>query len=303
VPLESALPHSGAGSKEDVMTKMLTEAQIEQFRREGFISPVRVMSEEAANAVREKLEAHERSTGGPLRGELRHKSHLLFKFLSDVVHDEKIIDAIEDLYGGDLLCWTSNFFIKEANTPAFVSWHQDSTYWGLSSPDVVTAWVALTESNESNGAMEVIPGTHLMDQVPHKDTFDDNNLLSRGQEVAVEVDASKKVRLDLRPGEMSLHHVRLVHGSPPNPSNGRRIGFAIRYIPTSVRQLHGDDAATLVRGVDRFNTFEHEPIPTADNQPEMVRLHKELTERNAKILYRGTPIKSYSDAAARGAFR
>lgn len=285
------------------MTKMLTEAQVERFRREGYLSPLRVMSEDAAHAVREKLEAFERSTGGPLRGELRHKSHLLFKFLSDVVHNGKIVDAIEDLYGGDLLCWTTNFFIKEANTPAFVSWHQDSTYWGLSSPDVVTAWVALTESNRSNGAMEVIPGSHLMDQVPHKDTFDDNNLLSRGQEVAVDVDASKAVRLDMKPGEMSLHHVRLVHGSPPNPSNGRRIGFAIRYIPTSVRQLHGEDAATLVRGVDRYNTFEHEPIPAADQQPEMIRLHKELTERNAKILYRGTPIKSYSDSAAKGAFR
>ena len=285
------------------MTKMLTEDQVEQFRREGYLSPVRVISEEAATAVREKLEAFERSTGGPLRGELRHKSHLLFKFLSNVVHDEKIVDAIEDLYGENLLCWTTNFFIKEADTPAFVSWHQDSTYWGLSKPDVVTAWVALTDSNQSNGAMEVIPGTHLMDQVPHKDTFDDNNLLSRGQEVAVDIDASRAVRLDMRPGEMSLHHVRLVHGSPRNPSNGRRIGFAIRYIPTSVRQLHGEDAATLVRGVDRYNSFEHEPIPTADQQPELVQLHKQLTERSAKILYRGTPIKSYSDSAARGAFR
>jgi len=149
----------------------------------------------------------------------------------------------------------------------------------------------------------VIPGTHLLDQVPHKDTFNNNNLLSRGQEVAVDVDTAKAVRLDLSPGEMSLHHVRLVHGSPPNPSSGRRIGFAIRYIPTSVRQLHGDDAATLVRGVDRYNSFEHEPVPIADQQPEMVRLHKELTERSAKILYRGTPIKSYGDPAARGAFR
>lgn len=285
------------------MTRILTHEQVEHFRREGYVSPVRVMSEEAAHAVRERLQAYEQASGGPLRGELRHKSHLLFKFLSDVVHDEKIVDAIEDLYGGDLLCWTTNFFIKEANTPAFVSWHQDSTYWGLSSPDVVTAWVALTVSNQANGAMEVIPGTHLMEQVPHKDTFDANNLLSRGQEVAVEVDAAKAVRLDLQPGEMSLHHVRLVHGSPPNPSNDRRIGFAIRYIPTSVRQLHGDDAATLVRGVDRFNTFEHEPVPTADQQPEMIALHKQLTERSAKILYRGTPIQSYSDSAARGAYR
>ncbi|MGE0800627.1 MAG: phytanoyl-CoA dioxygenase family protein [Lautropia sp.] len=285
------------------MTKLLTEDQVARFHRDGYLSPIRVMSADAAAGVRAELETFERGTGGPLRGELRHKSHLLFKFLSDVVHNQRIVDAIEDIYGADLLCWTTNFFIKEANTPAFVSWHQDSTYWGLSRPDVVTAWVALTGSNAGNGAMEVIPGTHTLDQIEHKDTFADNNLLSRGQEIAVDIDASRAVRLDLQPGEMSLHHVRLVHGSPPNPSNERRIGFAIRYIPTSVRQIHGDDSATLVRGVDRFNTFEHEPVPTGNQQPEMVALHKAITERNARILYRGTPVQSYSDPAARGSFR
>ncbi len=285
------------------MSKALTDSQIAQFRQEGYVSPVRVMSESAANEVCDRLSEFERNNGGPLRGDLRHKSHLLFKFLSDVVHNERIIDAIEDIHGADLLCWTTNFFIKEANTGAFVSWHQDSTYWGLSAPDVVTAWVALTDSNESNGAMAVMPATHLMDQVPHRDTFSDNNLLTRGQEVAVDVDESKAVRLDLKPGEMSLHHVRLIHGSPPNLSNGRRIGFAIRYIPTSVKQLFGEDSATLVRGVDRFNSFSHEPIPTGDMQPEMLKLHKETTERNAKVLYRGTPVQSYDDPTARGSFR
>jgi len=168
---------------------------------------------------------------------------------------------------------------------------------------VVTAWVALTHSNESNGAMSVVPGTHLIDQVPHRDTFDNNNLLTRGQEIAVDMDTSSAVRLDLKPGEISLHHVRTVHGSPPNLSDGRRIGYAIRYIPTSVRQLHGQDSATLVRGVDTVNSFEHEPTPLQDMQPEMVQLHKDIAERSARILYRGTPITSYEDAAAKGSFR
>jgi ectoine hydroxylase-related dioxygenase (phytanoyl-CoA dioxygenase family) len=220
-----------------------------------------------------------------------------------VVHLQPIVDAIEDLYGPDLLCWNTNFFIKEARTPAFVSWHQDSTYWGLSSPDVVTAWVAFSESNAASGAMSVIPGTHRMDQIAHRDSFDDNNLLTRGQEVAVDIDESTAVRLDLSPGEMSLHHVRIVHGSPPNASDNRRIGFAIRYIPTSVRQLHGEDSATLVRGVDRYNSFGHEPRPLEDMQPEMLQLHRDIAARNAKILYRGTKIQSYEDSAAKGAYR
>ena len=285
------------------MPKLLTKEQVDQFHRDGYLSPIRVMSEDEANAIRERIEDFERQSGGPLRGDLRHKSHLLFACLGDLVRHNRIVDAIEDLYGPNLLCWNTNFFIKEARTPAFVSWHQDSTYWGLSSTDVVSAWVALTESNEANGAMAVVPGTHLIDQVPHRDTFDDNNLLTRGQEIAVDLDTSKAVRLDLKPGEISLHHVRIVHGSPPNPSDGRRIGYAIRYIPTTVRQLHGDDSASLVRGFDNDPTFEHEPRPTRDMEPELVSLHKQMTERSAKILYRGTPIKSYAESSAKGSFR
>jgi non-haem Fe2+, alpha-ketoglutarate-dependent halogenase len=281
-----------------VMSKILTGAQIEQFHEEGCVFPISVMSEAEASELRGRLEAFERPTGGPLRGDLRHKSHLLFAWLGDLVRRSSILDAVEDLYGSDLLCWTSSFFIKEARNPAFVSWHQDSTYWGLSRPDVVTARIAFTEATEANGAMEYIPGSHKLNQIPHRDTFARNNLLSRGQEVMVEVDRSKRRVITLRPGEMSLHHVRLVHGSPPNPSEDRRIGFAVRYIPTSVAQIAGEDSATLVRGEDRFHHFALEPSPVADLDPAMLALHRQITERNAKMLYRGTGITSYNEAAA-----
>ncbi len=280
------------------MPRMLTRQQIDRFWRDGCVFPVRVMSESDAAGIRARLEEFERRTGGPLKGALRHKSHLLFSWLGDLVRHEKIVDAIQDLYGPNLLCWTTNFFIKEANNPAFVSWHQDSTYWGLDKPDVVTAWIALTPSNAANGAMEFIPGTHTRDQIPHRDTFAQNNLLTRGQEVAVAVDEAQAVTIELRPGEMSLHHVRLVHGSPPNPSNDRRIGLAIRYIPTTVAQVAGDDSATLVRGVDEHRHFAPEPRPTKDMDPAFVELHRRITERNAQILYRGTAVKSYNDPKA-----
>jgi non-heme Fe2+,alpha-ketoglutarate-dependent halogenase len=280
------------------MPKILTQAQIDQFWRDGCVFPVRVMPEAEALEIRRRLDTFESENGGPLKGALRHKSHLLFTWLGDLVRNNRIVDAIEDLYGPNLLCWTTNFFIKEARNPAFVSWHQDSTYWGLDKPDVVTAWVALTPSNKANGAMKFIPGSHTKDQIPHRDTFAKNNLLTRGQEVAVEVDESKAVAITLEPGEISLHHVRLVHGSPPNPSHDRRIGFAIRYIPTTVAQIAGEDSATLVRGVDTHRHFELEPRPTRDMDPEFVALHQAITERNAQILYRGTQVKSYDDPKA-----
>lgn len=281
------------------MPKLLTQDQVDAYWRDGCIFPIRVMSESDASGLRARLEAFEAETGGPLKGDLRHKSHLLFAWLGDLVRQTKIVDAIEDLYGPNLLCWTTNFFIKEPKNPAFVSWHQDSTYWGLDRPDVVTAWVAFTKADESNGAMNFIPGTHKKDQIPHRDTFAKNNLLTRGQEIPVEdVDESQSRTVRLSPGEMSLHHVRLVHGSPPNPSDDRRIGFAIRYIPTSVRQVAGEDSATLVRGVDTEGNFEHEPRPARDMDAAFVALHKRIAERNAQILYRGTQVKSYNDPKA-----
>lgn len=281
-----------------IMPKLLTKAQIEQFHEEGCVFPIRVMPEADARRLRDRLEAFERQTGGPLKGDLRHKSHLLFTWLAGLVRQSAILDAVEDLYGPDLLVWNTNFFIKEAATPAFVSWHQDSTYWGLSKPDVVSAWVAFTEATEANGAMEYIPGSHTLDQIPHRDTFAKNNLLTRGQEIMVDVDAAKRRIIPLQPGEMSLHHVRLVHGSPPNPSGDRRIGFAIRYMPTTVAPVAGTDSASLVRGEDRYNHFEIEPPPARDLDPAALELHKRITGRSAKILYRGTEVESYNEAAA-----
>jgi hypothetical protein len=273
------------------MFKALTPQQVEHFREYGYVAPIRVMSVAQALELRERLEDFEQGNDKLRKKALNVKSHLLFPWLADLVRKESIVDAIEDLYGENLLCWASSFFIKDANDPAFVSWHQDSTYWGLSKPDVVTAWVALSESNKANGAMQVVPKTHLLDQIPHRDTFSEHNLLTRGQEVAVDVDESQAVSIELEPGEMSLHHVRIVHGSPPNASSKRRIGYAIRYIPTYVQQLEGEDSATLVRGIDTFNTFEHEPRPSIDLEPEFVALHQQIGERNRQILYKGAAAR------------
>ena len=268
--------------------KALTPAAIQQYQDQGYYAPVPALSTAEAAAARARLEAHEAGADG-IKGPLRHKSHLLFTWLNDLIRHPRILDAVEDVIGPDILCWSSSFFIKNARDPGFVSWHQDSTYWGLEPPDIITAWVALSDSTLANGAMRVIPGTHQMDQVPHRDTFAADNLLSRGQEIMVKVDDRQAVALELRAGEMSLHHVRLIHGSDPNPSDTRRIGFAIRYIPTRVRQVAGSrDWATLVRGTDRFHHFEPEQRPDADMSPAAIAHHAAVTGAFAQILMRDT---------------
>ena len=273
------------------MTRLLSPTALERYQRDGLYFPLAVLTPAEALACRRKLESVEAAHGGRLGGELRHKPHLLLTWLADLVKHPRILDAVEDVLGPNLLVWSTSFFIKEARDPAYVSWHQDATYWGLSSPDVVTAWLAFTDATVENGAMRMVPGSHG-EQLAHRDTFAPNNLLSRGQEIAVEVDEARGVDILLRAGEMSLHHVRMIHGSPANRSSDRRVGFAIRYIPTYVKQVAGEgDSALLVRGVDDYHHFAPERPPAADLAPEARAHHAEVLAGSAKILYRGTGIE------------
>ena len=275
------------------MPKVLTKEAVEAYHRDGYYFPVRVMPEAEVAGFRRRLEVHEKKTGAPLQGNWRHKTHLLFTWADELVHHPRILDAVEDVIGPNILCWTTNFFIKEAKSPGFVSWHQDATYWGLEPSDVMTAWVAFSESNLESGCMKVIPGTHAGEQIPHVDTFHKDNLLSRGQEIAVKVDESKAVDLLMKPGEMSLHHIKLVHGSAANNSSDRRIGFAIRYIPTHVRQTKVRDSAMLVRGVDSYGNFDPEPRPRHDIDEAALAAHQDAVGRQVKALYEGTDKKEF----------
>jgi non-haem Fe2+, alpha-ketoglutarate-dependent halogenase len=268
--------------------KLLSEAEVAAFWRDGFHFPVRVLTDPEVRRCRGALEAHEAATGRPISGNARHKVHLLFTWAAELVRHPRILDAVEDLLGPDILCWTTNFFIKEARTPDYVSWHQDATYWGLDPDDVVTAWVALSDAPVESGAMEFIPGSHRMGQLPHADTFHEHNLLSRGQEIAVEVDAGKAVKVPLKAGEMSLHHVKLAHYSGPNTTGDRRIGLAIRYIPPHVHQTKVRDSATLVRGRDTGGHYELEPAPQADRDEAALAAHRAAMERQVAALYSGT---------------
>jgi non-haem Fe2+, alpha-ketoglutarate-dependent halogenase len=258
------------------------------YRENGYYFPLRAVDETKAAQLRRRLEAFESAQGGPLKKEHRQKTHLLFPWLADLVREPGILDVVEQIVGPDILVWQTAFFIKEAGDTGFVSWHQDSTYWGLSEPEVVTAWVALSPSTLDSGCVKVVPGTHLLDQVPHRETRAADNLLTRGQEVAVSVDPDKVVDMPLNPGEMSLHHIRTFHSSEPNRSPDRRIGFAIRYIPTRIRQTQvAGDSATLVRGTDRYGHFKLEQTPATEFDAQAVAYHQEVMGRRRAIYGRG----------------
>lgn len=275
------------------MPKVLSDADLKRYHREGFHFPVPVLSAEQARSYRGKLEAHERATGAPLAGNLRHKVHLLFTWADELARHPAVLDAVEDVIGPDILCWSSSFFIKEARSTSFVSWHQDATYWGLSTSDVITAWIALSDVPPASGPMKFWAGSHLRNQIEHRDTFDTDNLLSRGQEIAVDVPDGEGVEVPLSAGQMSLHHVLLAHASGPNMSDDRRIGLAIRYIPPHVRQLKVRDSAMLVRGRDTHGNFDLETPPSADFDDAARAAHADAVERSVKALYQGTDRTEY----------
>lgn len=265
------------------MTKVLSAAEVAAYHERGIHFPIRALPAREADELATRFTA----SPEPIKGRINQKPHLLFPWLYDLVCDPRIVDPVADVLGGEVWCWGSQFFAKGPGDPAYTSWHQDGTYWGLSSPDVVTAWVALTPSTRQSGCMQVVPGTHH-EQVPHEDKFDAQNMLSRGQEIAVTVDPATVIDVELAPGEMSLHHVLLFHGSESNRASHPRIGFAIRYVATHVHQRSPvRESATLVRGTDAYGHFEPEEPPEADMHPDAVARHKEIIDRQLRILYEG----------------
>ena len=248
------------------MGKHLTEQQIEQFHREGWAAPFRAVdADEAADHVR-RLEAYERKIGSDVNRTLKIKGHLAMPWLVDLGRNARILDAVEDLIGPDILLFGASVFAKPGNNRTFVSWHQDSAYFGLDPHQEVTAWVVFTPSNGENGALQVLPRTHLSADLHHTETYAEDNMLARGQALAIE-DERDAVTLELQPGEFSLHHERTAHGSKTNSTTTRRVGFAFFYIPTHVRSTLGRRTATLVRGVDRFGHWDADPLPRYDCDP------------------------------------
>lgn len=256
----------------------------------GFVFPIDVISADEANALRADLEAAEAELADdPERlGLLKAYPDRLLPSFDNLVRNDNLIAAASAALGPDLMVWSAGLFIKEANSPKIVSWHQDLTYWGLDDAEETTCWVALSPATKASGCMKFVPGSHKRQIVPHVDTFDENNLLSRGQEIAVEVDEADGVAVELMPGQASMHHGHLFHASGPNQTNDRRIGSAIRYIKPSMRQKSGDRSlVALASGRDRYGNFTIAGRPRGRLSEEDFELCRRDAGIKRRVLYEG----------------
>ncbi len=262
----------------------------ETYARDGFVFPIDVVGGAEAREIRADLEAAEAECADDAKrlSLLRSYPCRLLPSFEALVRSPVIIEAVKPILGPDLVVWSSALFIKEANTEHVVTWHQDLTYWGLDEADEMTAWVALSPSTIESGCMRFVPGSHTRRIVPHVDTFAENNLLSRGQEIAVEVDEEAGVDVVLRPGQASLHHGHLFHSSGPNTTGDRRIGAAIRYMATSMKQTSGDRTlATLVAGEDRHGHFNLVGAPERRLAETDFARCRQDAEIKRRVLYEG----------------
>ncbi len=261
------------------------------IHRDGFCAPIDVMGEDEALALRERMEELERTHPDLLAPKERNNTHLILTAVDEIAHHPRILDAVEDLIGPDIMVFGSVLFIKEPHNPGYVSWHQDATYMGIEPHDGVTAWLALSDSTPESGCMRMLPGTHRDEIWDHVDTFDVDNILTRGQVIDVG-DESSVVDLVLKPGQMSLHHRRVIHSSQPNNSDYRRYGVVIQsYIPPFVKQTLGAGAVQWGRGVDVPDYYRVLKRPRVDLAPEDIAIRNQVNAEWADILYHNASQK------------
>ncbi len=260
------------------MPNILTQTQSDQFWNDGYVFPFDCLTTEEAQACRDKLEAYEATLDGEITKHVRVKCHLAFQWLWDIAHHPKILDAVEDLIGPDILLYLSTFWFKDAKDGKFVSWHQDSAYYGLDPHDEVTAWVALTPANRKNGCMRVIPGSHLGPDLVHDETYDPQNLLARGQTIRG-LDEDGAEFMELEAGEFSLHHERTAHGSRANETDLPRVGIAFFYMPAHCTSTIGRRSALPMRGQDHHGHWDQDPLPQEDLDPTCMAFLKDMWTR------------------------
>ena len=232
----------------------MDQATASIINENGYHYPIDIMTDEEVVKVRASFDALVSYLGDEPNPFHFKQLHLFHKWAYDVVTDPRILDVVESLLGPNILVHSSSIFCKYPNNESFIPWHQDGVYWGLNKPKLWSVWFAISDSNIQSGCMRVVPKTHTR-KFSHFEQANDKVMLSSGLTISTDFEEGDVVNLELKPGQISLHHLNIAHSSESNKSRQPRIGFAIRYISTDVKQKMPHFDALLARGVDDYGHY------------------------------------------------
>ena len=212
----------------------MSDCIVELYRRDGFVSPIRVLPPEEAAATARIVDGLTAACRiQPIRLPFPHR---FFRWAFDLAAHPALLDVVEQIIGPDIVTWGTLILSKPAGSRSTVSWHQDCAYaWFLDGACALSAWIALTPATSDSGCMRVIPGA-CGARLPFSTAREANDMLIRGARVTADFDESRAVDLELRPGEASLHDISVIHGSNANRSALPRTGFIVRYATPAMRQ-------------------------------------------------------------------
>jgi len=262
--------------------KALTAEQAASYHHDGFLFPLPALSPDEIAASLAGLERLETELGSHVAdAEIKWRSHAYAHspWLNDLIRHPRILDAIEDVIGPDILVWTSTFFIKEPGSKTFAAWHQDGAFFGLEPNEQVCAWVALTDASREAGCMEMLSSRGAPRLLHHEAKGLKNSINRAGQTIVEPFDKRKPTAMALPAGSFSLHHEFAVHRSAPNHASHRRVGIGLNYLPPHVRVNSPVRLkAMLVRGEDRYGNFDLIDPPAAERDAAALATHQQVSD-------------------------
>ncbi len=263
--------------------KALTAEQVAAFHDNGFLYPISALTPDEVAYFLAGVERLEAELGCPVaEADVKWRSHgyAHSPWFNELIRHPRILDAVEDVIGPDILVWTSTFFIKEPNSKTFAAWHQDGAFFGLEPHEQVCAWVALTDASREAGCMEMLSSKGQPRMYRHAAMGLKNSINRAGQTIVEPFDKRKPTAMALKAGEFSLHHELAVHRSAPNHASHRRVGIGLNYVPPHIRVNSPVRLkAMLVRGHDRYGNFELVEPPRAERDAAALAVHREISDR------------------------
>lgn len=159
-------------------------------------------------------------------------------FFADLAAHPRLLRQVQNLLGSDLLLFRSTLMLKPAFHGSAHALHQDSAYWPMRPPTLLTVSIALTDATAANGCIRVIPGSHTWG-------LQDWGAITRADNAPTDrtdIDLDAQIEVPLRAGSAVFFHSLMAHGSDANTSDKPRNTALYAYFPPTVHYTPAADA-------------------------------------------------------------